>query len=133
MRFPSADDDLGNNVWRPQLFGAVAWDATSRLTLSPSFEYNKSVAEVHAAAPQHFLEMFFPATYALPRNWSVTARYEAKVDFENAGYWTHSAKLVITKQLERLPLGFSPSIKKSFDGGDKDFQINLVISYYFRQ
>lgn len=133
MRFPSAtDDDLGNNAWRPQLFGAVAWDVTRQLTLSPFFEYNKSVAEVHSAAPQNFLEMFFPATYVMPRHWSVTARYEAKVDFENNNYWTHSAKFTVTKQLERLPMGFSLSIKKPFDAGDKEFQINFVITYYIR-
>jgi len=132
MRFPSASDDLGDNVWRLQLFGAVAWDVTRWLTLSPSFEYNKSVAEVNNAAPKHFLEMFFPATYLLPRHWAVTARYEAKVDFENGNSWTHSAKFIISKQLERLPLGFSASIKKTFDGGDKDFQINFITAYYFR-
>ncbi|MDY0187895.1 MAG: transporter [Syntrophus sp. (in: bacteria)] len=132
MRFPSADDDLGSNAWRPQLFGTVAWDVTQRLTLSPSFEYNKSVAEVHGAAPQNFLEMYFPATYVLPRYWAVTARYEAKVDFENDDYWTHSAKLSIAKQFKRQPLGFSISMKRSFDGGDKEFQINFVTTYYFR-
>jgi hypothetical protein len=132
MLFPSATHGLGDNVWKLQLFGAVAWDVTRRLTLSPSFEYNKSVAEEHSIAPQHFLEMYYPATYLLPRNWSVTARYEAKVDFENDNHWTHSAKFVITKLLERRPLGFSFSIKKSFDGSNKEFQINFVTTYYFR-
>lgn len=132
MRFPSATDDLGNDVWRLQLIGAAAWDVARRLTLVPSFEYNKSVAEERAAAPQHFLEMYFPATFMLPRNWSVTARYETKVDFENGNHWTPSAKFVIAKQFERLPFGSSLSIKKSFDGGDKEFQINFVTTYYFR-
>lgn len=132
MRFPSATDDLGNNVWRLQLFGAVAWDLTRRLTMSPSFEYNKSVAEKDSAAPQHFLEMFFPATYVLPGRWAVTPRYETKVDFENNNHWTHSGKFVVSKQLELLPLGFSLSIKKSFDGGNKQFQINFITTYYFR-
>jgi len=132
MLFPSATNELGNNVWQLQLFGAVAWDVTPRITLSPSFEYNKSVDEVHGAVPQHFLEMFFPATFVLPRHWSVTARYEAKVDFENDDHWTHSGKFVIAKQLEQLPVGFSLSIKKPFDGGNKEFQINFGITYYFR-
>lgn len=132
MRFPSATENkLGNNVWRPQLFGTVAWDVTRKLTLSPSFEYNKSVAEEHGAAPQHFLEMFFPAIFVLPRHWSVTARYEAKVDFENNDHWIHSAKFVIGKQLERQPLGFSLSVKKPFDGGNKEFQVNFIATYYF--
>jgi hypothetical protein len=132
MRFPSAHDDLGSNAWRPQLFGAVAWDATKKLTLSPSFEYNKSIAEVHGTAPQNFLEMFFPVTYVLPRYWAVTARYEAKVDFENDNSWKHSAKFALSKQLEQQPLSFSLSIKRTFDGGDKEFQVNFVAAYYFR-
>ncbi len=133
MRFPSAtDNELGSNAWRPQLFGTVAWDVTRRVTLSPSFEYNKSIAEERNVAPQHFLEMYFPATFLLPRYWSVTARYEAKVDFEEDGHWTHSGKFIVCKQLERQPLGFSLSIKKPFDGGNKQFQINFVATYYFR-
>jgi hypothetical protein len=132
MRFPSATDDLGGNAWRPQLFAAVAWDVTRQLTLSPSAEYNRSIAEEHGAPRQHFLEMFFPATFVLPRYWSVTARYEAKVDFESDDQTTHSAKLQVAKQLERLPFGFSLSIKKPFDGGEKRFQVNFVTTYYFR-
>jgi hypothetical protein len=132
MRVPSATDDVGSNVWRTQLIGAVAWDVTRRVTLSPAFEYNKSVAEKDNAAPQHFLEMFFPATVILPQRWAVTARYEVKVDFENGDHWTHSAKFAIAKQLERLPLGLQLSIKKSFDGGGKQCQLNVVTTYYFR-
>ena len=132
MRFPTAHDDLGNNTWRPQLFGAVAWDATKRLTLSPSFEYNKSIAEEHDGTPQNFLEMYFPVSYRLPRYWAITARYEAKVDFENDNSWKHSAKFSVTKQLQELPLGLSLSIKRTFDGGDKEFQMNFIVTYYIR-
>ncbi|MCZ7640773.1 MAG: hypothetical protein M5U12_34800 [Verrucomicrobia bacterium] len=46
--------------------------------------------------------------------------------------WTHSAKLVLAKQLERLPLSFAVSLKKSFDGGEKEFQFNFVTTYFFR-
>ncbi len=133
MRFPSAtDDDLGDNVWQPQLLGTVAWDVTRQLTLSPSVEYNQSIAEEDGVNPQQFMEIYFPATYLLPQHWSVSARYEAKVDFENNDHWTHSAKFVLAKQLVRLPLGFSLSFKKPFDGGDKEFQLNFVTTYYFR-
>jgi len=133
MRFPTATEDvLGDNVWQPQLFGALAWDVTQKFTLSPSFEYNKSIAEEDGVNERQFLEMYFPVTYVLPRHWSVTARYEAKVDFENDDYWTHSAKLAVAKNLEQLPLSFSLSIKKSFDGGNKEFQINFVTTYFFR-
>jgi hypothetical protein len=132
MRFPSGTSNLGSKDWRLQLLGAVAWDVTQSFTLSPSIEYNKSVAEKDGAVPQHYLEMYFPATFVLPRRWAVTARYEAKVDFENDDHWTHSAKFAVAKQLERLPLGFQLAIKKAFDGGDKQFQINFVTTYSFR-
>ena len=95
-------------------------------------EYNESVAEVLSASPKHYLEMYLPATFLLPRAWSVTPRYEVKVDFERANYVTHSAKLVVAKELRSPPLGFALSIKKPFDGGEKEFQVNFVITYFFR-
>ena len=132
LRMPTAEDDLGDKDWRLQEFGAVAWDATRWLTLSPSVEYNESLAEESGGAQQHYVEAFFPATFLLPHRWSVTPKYEAKVDFKNDNYVTHSSKLSLAKQLHKLPLGFSLSIKKSFDGGDKEFQVNFVITWHFR-
>src|SRR6185295_12168513 len=84
LRMPSGTEhDLSDNVWRLQEFGAIAWDATKNLTLSPSFEHNESLAEELGASPVHFLEMFVPATVGLPQRWSATAKYEAKVDFQD--------------------------------------------------
>jgi Putative MetA-pathway of phenol degradation len=131
MRFPTGADRLSANVWQPQLFGAVAWDASPRITLSPSAEYNQSITEQNGAARQHFLEMFFPMTFVLPGFWSVTPSYELKVDFANSSHVTRSAKLQVNKQLGSTPLGFSFSVKKS-DETDKKFQINFVSTYYFR-
>jgi len=45
LRMPTSADNLGSRDWRLQEIGAVAWDVTHWLTLSPSFEYNESVAE----------------------------------------------------------------------------------------
>jgi len=132
MRFPTATNNLGANVWRPMLFGTAAWDLTPTITFSPSVEYNQSTKELRGAAPQHFVEMFFPVTFLLPQRWAVTPRYEAKVDFANDDRVTHSAKLTATRRLEDLPIGLALSIKKSFDGGEKRFQINFVTTYYFR-
>jgi hypothetical protein len=132
LRTPTAQHDLGDNVWRLQEFGALAWDATRWLTLSPSAEYNQSLAELHSTSPQHYLEMYFPATFLLPRSWSVSPRYELKVDFEKANYVTHSAKLLVAKQLNTPPLGFALSLKRSFDSGQREFQVNFVLTYYFQ-
>jgi hypothetical protein len=54
------------------------------------------------------------------------------VDFENDNSWKHSAKFSLTKQLQELPLGLSLSIKRTFDGGDKEFQMNFIVTYYIR-
>ena len=133
LRIPSGSEpDLSANVWRLQEMGVVAWDATKNLTLSPSFEHNESIAEEPGASPEHFLEVFFPATVGLPQRWSATAKYEAKVDFQNDNTWTHSGKLAIAKGLERVPLSFSLSITKAFDGGEKTFQINFIAAWFFR-
>jgi len=133
LRTPSgADDRLSEDVWRIQEFGAIAWDATDWLTLSPSLEYNQSIAEERGAPPQHFLEVFFPATFILPNRWAAAARYELKADFQNDNYITHSAKFAVSKQLvEDVPLNAALSFKKSFDGGAREFQVNFLLIYYF--
>ena len=132
LRTPTAEDGLGDDDWRLQEFGALAWDATPWLTLSPSVEYNQSVAEEHNVPPRHYLESYFPATFLLPHRWAVTPQYEIKVDFEDDNYVTHSAKLVVAKQFDKPPLGFALSLKKPFDSGEKEFQVNLIITYHFR-
>ena len=133
LRIPSGSEpDLSANVWRLQEMGVLAWDATKNLTLSPSFEHNESLAEEPGASPEHFLEVFFPATVGLPQRWSATAKYEAKVDFQNDNTWTHSGKLAMAKGLERVPLSFSLSITKAFDGGEKTFQIDFIAAWFFR-
>lgn len=133
LRMPSGrQTDLSANVWRLQEMGVVAWDATKNLTLSPSFEHNESLAEEPGASPEHFLEVFFPATVGLPRRWSATAKYEAKVDFQNDNTWTHSGKLAIAKGLERVPVSLSLSMTKAFDGGEKKFQVNFTSAWFVR-
>jgi len=132
MRFPTANDNLGANAWRPQLFGVVAWDVQPGVTFSPSAEYNKSIKELRGTAPQEFLELFFPVTFVLQRYWAVSPRYELKADFANDNRLTHTGKLSVTKRLEDQPLAFTLSIKKSFDGGEKKFQINFVATHYFQ-
>ena len=134
LRTPSGTEHtLSDNVWRLQEFGAVAWDATGFLTFGSSFEYNQSLAEEPDASPQHSLEMFFPTMVVLPAKWSATARYEAKVDFQNDGTWTHSGKVVVGKELQDLPLVLMLSFEKRLDGGDKDFQVNVAMTWFFRQ
>jgi hypothetical protein len=129
LRIPSGTR-ISDNTWRLQEFGAIAWDPTPWLTFSPSFEHNHSVAEQRGVAPEHYLELFLPAIFLMPRQWAVIASYEPKIDCENNSAWTHSAKLLLAKNLEELPLGFALSIKKPLNG-NKEFQVNFVSTYYF--
>ena len=132
MRFPSATDEaLGANVWRPMLFGVMAWDITPAITFSPSVEYNKSIAEKNDAAPQRYAEFFFPLTLIMG-NWSVTPRYEFKVDYANGNKVTHSAKLSTSTLLRERSVGFSFSVKKPLDHVDKKVQLNFVVTWYRR-
>ena len=132
MRFPtSTHEELGANVWRAMLFGVVAWDLTPTLTFSPSLEYNKSIAEENGAAPQRYAEFFFPLTFIVG-NWSVTPRYEFKVDYANGNDVTRSAKLSVSTRLEGRPMGLSFSVKKPLDHVDKKVQLNFVATWYSR-
>jgi hypothetical protein len=137
LRMPTAADHLGGRDWRLQELGAVAWDVTRWLTLSPSFEYNQSLAEIDDGPPQHYLEVFFPVTFLLPHHWAITPRYEAKVDFERNNYLVQSVKLQVAKQLNHLPLNLALAIKKPFyngnlDNGLKELQVNFIVTYYLR-
>jgi len=132
LQMPTGRAELSDNNWRLQEFGAIGWDITSWLTFSPSFEYNQSLAEEGSTAPSHFLETFFPFTFILPHKWAITLGYENKTDFENDNYVTNRAKIQVAKELENIPLSFALSAKRDFDSGEKEFQVNFVISYYFR-
>jgi hypothetical protein len=132
LRMPTAEDNLGDDVWKLQEFGAMAWDATSWLSFSPSVEYNESLAEENGASPQNNIELFFPVTFILPHHWSVMARYEEKIDFENNNYVTPSGKVSLAKQFETVPIGLVVSFKKPFNTANKDFQVNFAITYFFQ-
>ena len=132
LEMPTGRHELSNNAWRIQEFGALGWDITPWLTFSPSFEYNESVAEEGNAQPLNFLETFFPFTIILPHKWAVIAGYENKTDFENDNYVTNRAKIAIAKELESIPLSFYLQAKRDFDSGEKEFQVNFVVTYYFR-
>jgi hypothetical protein len=133
LRMPTGTNDtLSAKTWRLKEIGTVAWDATEWLTFSPSVEHNHSVAEQAGASPEHSMEVFLPTTLLLPDLWSVTAKYETKIDFENDNARTHSAKLQVAKRLKDRPLGFILSFKKPLeDESNKDFQVNFVSTYYF--
>jgi hypothetical protein len=124
---------LGDSVWRLHPFWAVACDITNWLTLTPTAEYNHSIAEENDVAPQRYLELSLPTTFILPYEWSVGTRYKAKIDFENGDHWTHTVDVGVAKRLSNIPLVLSVTLEKDFNGGNKRFQANFTMTYYFER
>ena len=127
----ATDPSLGDQVWRLKPFWAMAYDAKDWLTLGFSAEYNASISQRSGVDPQNYLELFWPVTFILPDLWSVTAQYKGKVDFEAHDNWTQSVKFVVAKQLSGVPLNISAAIEKELDGGNKQFQVNLITTWFF--
>jgi hypothetical protein len=124
---------LGDSVWRLHPFWAGAHDVTKWLTLTPTAEYNHSIAEEHNVAPERYLELSLPATFILPDDWSISTRYKAKIDFENGDRWTNTVDAGIAKRLSNIPVVLSATLEKSLDGGNEKFQVNFTMTYYFER
>jgi len=124
---------LGDSVWRLHSSWSVARDVTNWLTLTPTAEYSHSIAEEHNVSPQRYLEFSLPATIILPYDWSIGMRYKAKIDFEDGDRWTHTVDVGVAKRLSGIPLVLSATLEKTFDGGNKKFQANLTMTYYFER
>jgi len=124
---------LGDSVWRLHSSWSIAHDVTNWLTLTPTAEYSHSIAEENNVSPQRYLELSLPVTFILPYDWSIGTRYKAKVDFENGDYWTHTLDVGVAKRLPNVPLVLSATLEKSFDGGDKKFQVSFTMTYYFER
>jgi hypothetical protein len=124
---------LGDSAWRLHSSWSIAHDVTNWLTLTPTAEYSYSIAEENDVSPQRYLELSLPVTFILPYDWSIGTRYKAKVDFENGDYWTHTLDVGVAKRLPNVPLVLSATLEKSFDGGNKKFQVNFTMTYYFER
>ena len=124
---------LGDSVWRLHPLWAVACDVTNWLTLTPTAEYSHSVAEANNVAPQRYLEVSLPAIFILPYDWSIAMRYKAKIDFENGDRWTHTVNVGVAKRLSNIPAVLSLTLEKDLNGGNKKFQANFTMTYYFER
>jgi hypothetical protein len=129
----ASDPALGDSVWLLHSAWAVAHDVTKWLTVTPTAEYSHSIAEEHNVAPQRYLELSLPCTFILPYDWSIGTRYKAKIDFENGDRWTHTVDVGVAKRLPNVPVVVSATLEKQFDGGNKKFQANLTMTYYFER
>ncbi len=124
---------LGDSVWRLHSSWSIAHDVTNWLTLTPTAEYSHSVAEEHDIAPQRYLELSLPSTFILPYDWSIATRYKAKIGFENGDRWIHTVGVSVAKRLPNVPVVLSVTLEKQFDGGNKKFQANLTMTYFFER
>ncbi len=124
---------LGDSVWRLHPSWSVAHDVSQWLTLTFTAEYSHSIAQEHNVAPQRYLELSLPATFILPHDWSIGTRYKAKVDFENGDHWTHTVDVGVAKRLSNIPVVLSATLEKPLDGGNKKFQANFTMTYYFER
>ncbi len=129
----ASDHTLAEKVWRLKAGWGVAHDFTKWLSASFNADYNQSIAERGDVRPQRYLEMSLPATFILPYDWSIATRYKAKVDFENGDRWTHTVGVGVAKRLPNVPVVLSAALEKQFDGGNKIFQANLTMTYYFER
>jgi hypothetical protein len=124
---------LGDSVWRLHSSWSVAHDVTDWLTLIPTAEYSHSIAEEHNVAAQRYLELSLPATFILLSDWSIGTRYKAKIDFENGDRWTHTVDFGLAKRLSNAPVVLGATLEKQLDGGNKRFQANFTMTYYFER
>jgi hypothetical protein len=129
----ASDPALAEKVWRLKPGWGIAHDVTNWLTLTFDAQYNHSIAEQRDVEPHRYLEMSLPATFILPYDWSIFAKYKAKIDFENGDRWTHTVNAGVAKRLPRAPVVLSATLEKPLDGGPKKFQANFTIVYYFER
>jgi hypothetical protein len=74
-----------------------------------------------------------PASFILPYDWSIGAKYKTKIDFENDDRWTHTVNVGVAKRLSNVPVVLSATLEKPLNGGAKKFQANFTIIYYFER
>ena len=129
----ASDPALGEGVWRLKSFWGIAHDFTHWLTLTFAAEYNHSVAERHDVASQRYLDLSLPATFILPDDWSIFAKYKATIDFESGDRWTHTVSTGVAKRLSNVPVVLSAAVEKPLNGGPKKFQVNFTMIYYFEK
>ena len=127
----ASDRAIAENVWRLKAGWGVSHDITHWLTLSPSADYNHSIAEKNDVQPHRYLELSLPATLILPQAWSMSAKYKATVDFENGDQWNHKLSAGVAKRLSKIPVVISATFGKPLSSGTKEFEASVSIVYYF--
>jgi len=126
----ASDPAFAENVWRLKWGWGIAHDFTDWFSLTANAEYNRSIAEADNVRPHSYLDMAVPATFILPQQWSVSAKYRTVLDFNNGDRWVHTLTAGIAKRL-RAPVVLSATIEKPLSSGGKRFQVGVTVVYYF--
>ena len=124
---------LGDSVWRGVTSWSIAHDFTNWLTATFTAEYDHSFIEANNVSPQRYLELSLPTTVILPRDWSMSASYKLKINFENGNHCKHTFNGGVAKRLSKYPVALSFTMEKPLNGGNKRFQANFTITYYFQR
>jgi hypothetical protein len=127
----ASDPSFAENVWRLKWGWGVAHDFTDWFSLTANAEYNHSIAEEENVGPQSYLDMSVPATFLLPRHWSISAKYRTVLDFNNGDRWAHTLTAGIAKRLSHIPVVLSATFEKPLSSGAKRFQLGVTVVYYF--
>ena len=63
----------------------------------------------------------------------IATNYKAKVDFENGDHWSYTVDIGVAKRLPNVPVVLSAILEKPLNGGNKKFQVNFTMTYYFER
>jgi hypothetical protein len=124
---------LGDSVWRFASSWSVAHDFTKAFTANFTAEYDHSISEENGVSQQRYSELSWPISFIPSPDWSLSATYKLKVNFEKEDRCTNTVNIGVTKRLSNLPIFVSLSLEKPFDGGNKIIQANLTLTYYFQR
>ncbi|MES2570935.1 MAG: hypothetical protein V4710_12885 [Verrucomicrobiota bacterium] len=127
----ASDETLGDGAWRLKPFWSVACDVTHWLTLTLTAEYRDSITMQNGHEREQSCELQAPVTVLLSERWALHGQYKAECDFERDDRWTHAVEAGVSLHLIKVPMLLSASLEKPLDGGDKQFQANLAVTYFF--
>jgi Putative MetA-pathway of phenol degradation len=129
----ASDSAIAEKVWRVKPGWGIAHDVTDWFTLTFNVEYNYSIAEHHDVKAERYIELSLPGTIILPGNWSILAKYKAKVDFESGDRYTNTVTTGVAKRLSNIPVVFSATLEKPLNSSVKKFEANFTVTYYFEK
>jgi len=117
----------------PEIRIAAATGGHSIMGVDGRGQISKQIAPARKGEPFRSAERFHSAhihsSSQMGRERAVT---RTRSTLKTTTTVTNRAKIAIAKELESIPLGFFLQAKRDFDSGEKEFQVNFVVTNYFR-